>query len=94
MHLTDQLGLVLVDRNTVAIGAVNIQLDFGAYPCHTYGRVCFLHPLHNFALVAFLPQNLSAEVRGTGCDLVGRPHVYAQKCASRVCPKSACQVHQ
>lgn len=62
---------MLADRNTVAIGAVDIQLDFGAYPCQVYGRVCFLHPLHNFALVAFDPRKLPAEVCGVGCMVGG-----------------------
>lgn len=60
------VGLVLVDRNTVAVGPCDVLLSFGAHPCEALGRVVFLHPLHNFALVAFDPAQLNAEV--SGCE--------------------------
>eukprot|EP00879_Flechtneria_rotunda_P012429 GHRR01012979.1.p1 GENE.GHRR01012979.1~~GHRR01012979.1.p1 ORF type:complete len:795 (+),score=305.94 GHRR01012979.1:778-3162(+) len=59
----EHMGLVLVDRNTVAIGTCDINLSFGAHPAELPGAVRFLHPLHNFALVSYTPAALPAEAR-------------------------------
>ena len=59
-----RLGLVLVDRNTVAIGPCDVNLSFGAHPAEVPGTVRFLHPLHNFALVSYDPRELPEEARG------------------------------
>ena len=63
VHHDASLGLVLVDRNTVAIGPGDVTLSFGAYPAETRGVVRFLHPLHNFALVSYDPADLNHLVR-------------------------------
>jgi len=59
---SDKLGLVLVDRSTVPVGGGNITLSFGAYPNELPGRVRFLHPLHNFAILSYDPTRLSHQV--------------------------------
>ncbi|GMH38408.1 hypothetical protein BSKO_06292 [Bryopsis sp. KO-2023] len=63
VHHTDRIGLVLVDRNTVAIGSCDIMLSFGAYPAEISAHVRFLHPLHNFAVLSYDPSKLPAEAR-------------------------------
>jgi hypothetical protein len=76
-----------VDRNTITIGTCDVNLSFGAHPAEIPGVVRFLHPLHNFALVAYspaaLPPDARAKVRaaqllptpalarGDSCRLVG-----------------------
>ena len=62
VHHDGRLGLVLVDRNTVAIGLGDVTLSFGAYPAEARGVVRFLHPLHNFALVSYDATQLNATV--------------------------------
>lgn len=47
----------------VVVGPGDVMLSFGAFPADVPARVRFLHPLHNFALVSYDPQELSAEVR-------------------------------
>jgi len=59
VHFSKNLGLVLVDRNTVSIGLGDIMLSLGAYPAEIPARIRFLHPLHNFALLSFDPTELS-----------------------------------
>ncbi|XP_022727838.1 protease Do-like 7 isoform X2 [Durio zibethinus] len=52
------MGLVAVDKNTVAISASDVMLSFAAYPIEIPGEVVFLHPVHNYALVAYDPSAL------------------------------------
>ncbi|XVE72190.1 hypothetical protein DITRI_Ditri11bG0019100 [Diplodiscus trichospermus] len=54
------MGLVAVDKNTVAISASDVMLSFAAYPVEIPGEVVFLHPVHNYALVAYDPLALGA----------------------------------
>ena len=56
-------GLVLTDRNTVAVGPCDVNLSFGAHPAEITGRVRFLHPLHNFAIVSYAVADLPPEAR-------------------------------
>mmetsp|Transcript_5922 Transcript_5922/g.16926 ORF Transcript_5922/g.16926 Transcript_5922/m.16926 type:complete len:1162 (-) Transcript_5922:780-4265(-) len=63
LHLTDSYGLVLTDRNTVMVASGEITLDFIAFPCEVEGKVRFLHPLHNWALVSFQTSDLTPEAR-------------------------------
>ncbi|GIL73118.1 hypothetical protein Vretimale_4727 [Volvox reticuliferus] len=63
VYAGERVGLVLVDRNTVAVGPCDVNLSFGAHPAEISGRVRFLHPLHNFALVSYDPAALPPEAR-------------------------------
>ena len=47
------LGLVLVDRNTVPVASCDVLISFAAHPHESTGRVEYLHPTHNFALVSY-----------------------------------------
>jgi len=63
VHHSDALGLVVVDRNTVAIGTGDVRLTFGAFPAEADAAIRFLHPLHNFAILSYDPAQLPAEAR-------------------------------
>ncbi|GAB4832400.1 Protease Do-like 7 [Ancistrocladus abbreviatus] len=65
IHHSQNMGLVAVDKNTVAISACDIMLSFAAFPIEIPGEVVFLHPVHNYALVAYDPSAL-----GSGASLV------------------------
>ncbi|XP_042500130.1 protease Do-like 7 isoform X2 [Macadamia integrifolia] len=57
---SQHMGLVAVDRNTVAISISDLMLSFSAFPVEIPGEVVFLHPIHNYALVAYDPSALGA----------------------------------
>lgn len=54
------MGLVAVDKNTVAISVSDVMLAFSAYPVEIPAEVVFLHPVHNYALVAYDPSALGS----------------------------------
>lgn len=65
VHHSETMGLVAVDRNTVAVLVSDVMLSFAAFPIEIPGEVIFLHPVHNFALVAYDPSSL-----GEGASIV------------------------
>ncbi|KAG6720470.1 hypothetical protein I3842_03G064000 [Carya illinoinensis] len=60
IYHSQSMGLVVVDKNTVAISASDVMLSFAAFPIEIPGEVVFLHPVHNYALVAYDPSALGA----------------------------------
>ncbi|CAK7339048.1 unnamed protein product [Dovyalis caffra] len=55
------MGLVAIDKNTVEISACDVMLSFAAFPIQIPGEVVFVHPIYNFALVAYDPSALGAD---------------------------------
>lgn len=60
IYHSENMGLVAVDKNTVAVSVSDVMLSFAAYPMEIPGEVVFLHPVHNYALVAYNPSALGA----------------------------------
>ncbi|XP_043695040.1 protease Do-like 7 isoform X2 [Telopea speciosissima] len=60
VYHSQHMGLAAVDRNTVAISVSDVMLSFAAFPVEIPGEVIFLHPIHNYALVAYDPSALGA----------------------------------
>ncbi|KAK8694381.1 hypothetical protein V6N13_071935 [Hibiscus sabdariffa] len=58
IYHSHSMGLIAVGKNTVAVSACDVILSFAAYPIEIPGEVVFLHPVHNYALVAYDPSAL------------------------------------
>ncbi|KAL6007348.1 Protease Do-like 7 [Asimina triloba] len=58
VHHSENMGLVAVDKNTVAISVSDVMISFAAFPIEIPGEVVFLHPVHNYAIVAYDPSAL------------------------------------
>ncbi|CAN6469947.1 unnamed protein product [Victoria cruziana] len=58
VYHSSNMGLVAVDRNTVAISVSDVMLSFAAFPIEIPAEVVFLHPVHNYAIVAYDPSSL------------------------------------
>ncbi|XP_052729611.1 protease Do-like 7 isoform X1 [Vigna angularis] len=58
IYHSKDMGLVVVDKNTVAISASDVMLSFAAFPVEIPGEVVFLHPVHNYALISYDPSAL------------------------------------
>lgn len=63
VHHSEKLGLVVTDRNTASVSVGDVRMSFGAHPAEVEGRIRFLHPLHNFAILSYNPADLPEEVR-------------------------------
>ncbi|GAB2288937.1 Protease Do-like 7 [Dionaea muscipula] len=73
IHHSEKLGLVVVDKNTVAISASDVMLSFAAFPIEIPGEVVFLHPVHNYAFVAYDPSALGSVGASSVCAAILLP---------------------
>ncbi|KAL6507479.1 Protease Do-like 7 [Orobanche gracilis] len=78
IYHSQTMGLVAVDKNTVAVSVSDVMLSFAAYPIEIPGEVVFLHPVHNFALVAYDPSAL-----GTGASAVRAAELFPEPALRR-----------
>ncbi|KFK37775.1 hypothetical protein AALP_AA3G027900 [Arabis alpina] len=60
IYHSSSMGLAVVDKNTVAISASDVMLSFAAFPVEIPGEVVFLHPVHNYALIAYNPSAMGS----------------------------------
>ncbi|KAI3835116.1 hypothetical protein MKX03_019742 [Papaver bracteatum] len=58
VYHSQSMGLVVVDRSTVVVSCCDVMLSFAASHMKIPGEVVFLHPVHNYAFVAYDPSSL------------------------------------
>ncbi|KAI3863698.1 hypothetical protein MKW98_031290 [Papaver atlanticum] len=58
VYHSQSMGLVVVDRSTVVVSCCDVMLSFAASHTKIPGEVVFLHPVHNYAFVAYDPSSL------------------------------------
>ncbi|ERN04348.1 protease Do-like 7 isoform X1 [Amborella trichopoda] len=67
VYHSQSMGLAAVDKNTVAVSVSDVMLSFAAFPMEIPGEVVFLHPVHNYALVAYDPSALGTAGAAVVC---------------------------
>ncbi|KAI3968469.1 hypothetical protein MKX01_007779 [Papaver californicum] len=55
---SQSMGLVVIDKSTVVVSCCDVMLSFAASHMKIPGEVVFLHPVHNYAFVAYDPSSL------------------------------------
>lgn len=63
VYHSEELGLIVTDRNTVPIASGDLLVSFGAHPAEVTAKVRFLHPTHNFAICSYNPAELNKTTR-------------------------------
>ncbi|XP_026444897.1 protease Do-like 7 isoform X2 [Papaver somniferum] len=58
VYHSESMGLVVVDKSTVVVSCCDVMLSFAASHIKIPGEVVFLHPVHNYAFVAYDPSSL------------------------------------
>ncbi|KAI3838210.1 hypothetical protein MKX03_020558 [Papaver bracteatum] len=58
VYHSQSMGLVVVDKYTVPVSCCDVMLSFAASHMKIPGEVVFLHPVHNYAFVAYDPSSL------------------------------------
>jgi len=75
IYHSETVGIVAIDKNTVGTSIADAILSFAGYQKEIPGQVVFLHPAHNYALVAYDPAALgpSRDVAVRAASLLPEP---------------------
>ncbi len=73
-----QRGLVAIDRNTVPVAMGDVRITF-AGTVEVPGKVVFIHPLHNLAVVSYDPKSIG-DTPVRAATLVSRPLNAGRRC--------------
>ncbi|KAI3863696.1 hypothetical protein MKW98_031288 [Papaver atlanticum] len=74
VYHSQNMGLVVVDKYTVVVSCCDVMLSFAASHMKIPGEVVFLHPVHNYAFVAYDPSSLGV----TGASAVRSAKVLSE----------------